>query len=179
MSSAARRLIGHDQARAHREHARDPDAALLASGKLRGEVRELAVLETHLAPEARGCGPRFSASLGRSCTVSASRRISRTRISGFKSRVEVLEDHLHLAPQRAQLGAAQCGDVAPSNTMRPLLGSVSRSAGLEPPSARVAPGPQGALLAVPCSGESMEPHHSRGHRSAQGLQPASRPDCPC
>src|SRR5438046_8279871 len=41
-------LVGDDQARAHREHARDAHAALLASGELRGKVRQLAALEIHL-----------------------------------------------------------------------------------------------------------------------------------
>src|SRR5260221_9732372 len=106
----ARGLVGDDQARAQREHARDPHAALLAAGKLRRKVRQLAVLDIHLLQQLAGA-PR---DLGIARALVHGERLAQDVAHAHlrvQSSVEVLEDHLHLAPQRAKLGAAQGSDV--------------------------------------------------------------------
>src|SRR5881409_2325747 len=118
MSSA---LVGNDQARAHREHARDPHPALLAAGKFRGKVRELAVLETHLLQQLADADCDFAVARALVHGERLAQDVAHAHL-GVQASVEVLEDHLHLAPQRAQLGAAQGGDVAPVEHDTPAAG---------------------------------------------------------
>ena len=93
----ARRLVGHDEARAHCEHARDSDAALLAARELRGEVRELAVLETYLLQQLADAACDFGLARALVHGERLAQDVAHAHLR-VEPRVEVLEDHLHLAP---------------------------------------------------------------------------------
>src|SRR5207249_6263684 len=75
------------------------------------EVRELAVLATQLFRELAdaACGLGVARALVHGDRLAQDVAHAHTRV---QPRVEVLEDHLHLAPQAAQLGSAQGRDVA-------------------------------------------------------------------
>src|SRR5258705_2881421 len=84
----------------------------LAAGKLRRKVRELALLEAHLLEQLADAACDF----GIAWALVHGERLAQDVAHAHprvQARIEVLEDHLHLAPQGAQLGAAHLGDIAP------------------------------------------------------------------
>ena len=100
------RLVGDDQLRLQRERARDADALALAAGEL---VR-VAVVVLRVEPD------RVHQLLDRPLALALARLelVDRERLADDRAdrlarvqrRVRVLEDHLHLAPQRLELLAA-------------------------------------------------------------------------
>ena len=105
------RLVGDDQARVERERARDADALPLAAGEL---VRVAVVV---LGREPDDVHQLLHAPLGARSRdwpwmherVGDDRADALARV---ERRVRILEDHLHLAPQRAQRAPDELRDVA-------------------------------------------------------------------
>ena len=103
-------LVGHDEARADGEHARDAHATLLAAGQLVREARELGRLQIHLIQQLGGpprhlrlLQPMMQRDRLTQDVADAHARIERG--------VEILKDHLHLLAQWPQRARRQRGDV--------------------------------------------------------------------
>src|SRR4051812_49126212 len=108
------RLVRDDQLRVERERARHPDALALAAREL---VREAVVV---LGVEPDLLHQLLHAPLAPALALVDVVDLERVgddradRLARVERRVRVLEDHLHLAPQRLQLLAVEPRDVAPA-----------------------------------------------------------------
>ena len=105
------RLVAHDQARLERQRARDADALPLAAGELMRIVVHLIRPQPDLFEQ---LGDPLALLAAGGDAVDAERLAD--DIAGRHARIErserVLEDDLHRAPDRPQLGLAEMGDVA-------------------------------------------------------------------
>ena len=106
------RLVGDDQLRVQRERAGDADALALAAGEL---VRVAVHVIGRQADELEQLAHPLARSPRRAAAPWISERVAEDlpdALARVERGVRVLEDHLHLAPVRAQLAARQRRDVA-------------------------------------------------------------------
>ena len=104
------RLVEQDQLRVDRERARDPDALALAAGEL---VRDSGSRCSGRRPT-RSSSLRLSVSIwpaGDAAQLQRRRQDLADALARVERRLRVLEDHLHLTPDRLHRSARGLGDV--------------------------------------------------------------------
>ena len=100
------RLVADDQLGPQRERAGDADALALSARELVRVAVVVLRVQAARAPSARARGARVSPSvlwIENGCPM-----IWPTRLARVQRRVRILEDHLHLAPQRPHLARLRC-----------------------------------------------------------------------
>ena len=100
------RLVGDDQLRLERERARDADALALAAGELVRVAVVVLRVEPDRVHQLLDRALALALALVQPWMTNGSEMIVPTVRARVQRRVRVLEDHLHLAPQR--LDAPAC-----------------------------------------------------------------------